>query len=87
MAPFWVDSGILVPHSGRRHLLVPVSHAEYEWHIHGPLLNADISYYFGIDGKAEWRVMDTLDQPWVLKRNAHEYTPARRPSKSHASLA
>jgi hypothetical protein len=83
MAPFWVDSGIVVPHSRNRHLLVPVSHAEYEWHIHpaagarGPKINADISYYFGIDGKAEWRVMDTLDQPWVLKRNAHEYTGAQ----------
>jgi hypothetical protein len=74
MAPFWVDLKIIVPHSGGRHLLVPVSHAEYEWHIHGPLVNADISYYFGIDGKAEWRVMDTLDQAWVLKRNAHEYS-------------
>jgi len=74
MAPFYVDSGILIPHSRHRHLLVPVSHAEYEWHIRGPLVNADISYYFGIDGKAEWRTMDTLDQPWVLKRNAHEYT-------------
>jgi len=77
MAPFWVDSKIIVPHSGGRHLLVPVSHAEYEWHIHGPLVNADISYYFGIDGKAEWRVMDTLDQAWVLKRNAHEYNGAQ----------
>jgi hypothetical protein len=77
MAPFYVDSGIIIPHSRHRHLLVPVSHAEYEWHIHGPLVNADISYYFGIDGKAEWRTMDTLDQPWVLKRNAHEYTGAQ----------
>jgi hypothetical protein len=77
MAPFWIDSGIIVPHSRNRHLLVPASHAEYEWHIHGPRINADISYYFGIDGKAEWRTMDTLDQPWVLKRNAHEYTGAQ----------
>ena len=77
MAPFWLDSQIIVPHSGGRHLLVPAAHAEYEWHIHGPLINADISYYFGIDGKAEWRTMDTLDQPWVLKRNAHEYTGAQ----------
>ncbi|HSY36693.1 MAG TPA: hypothetical protein VK814_13140 [Acidobacteriaceae bacterium] len=74
MAPFYVDSKIVIPHSGGRHLLVPVSHAEYEWHIRGPLINADVSYYFGIDGKAEWRTMDTLDQPWVLERNAHEYT-------------
>jgi Flp pilus assembly pilin Flp len=82
MAPFWIDSQLIVPHSGGRHLLVPAAHAEYEWHIRssnssGPLINADISYYFGIDGKAEWRTMDTLDQPWVLKRNAHEYSGAQ----------
>jgi len=77
MMPFWIDSELTIPHSHGRHLLVPASHAEYEWHIHGPLINADISYYFGIDGKSEWRTMDTLDQPWVLKRNAHEYTGAQ----------
>ena len=37
-------------------------------------MNADVSYYFGIDGKSEWRTMDTLDQAWVLKRDAHTYT-------------
>ena len=57
-------------------------HAEDEWHIRsanssGPHINADISYYFGIDGKAEWRTMDTLDQSWVLKRIAHTYTGAQ----------
>jgi hypothetical protein len=77
MAPFWIDSQIIVPNSGGRHLLVPAAHAEHEWHIRGPVINADISYYFGIDGKAEWRTMDTLDQPWVLKRNAHAYTGAQ----------
>jgi hypothetical protein len=41
------------------------------------LVNADVSYYFGIDGKSEWRTMDTLDQPWVMERNAHEYTGAQ----------
>ena len=77
MAPFWIDSQLIIPNSGGRHLLIPAAHAEYEWHIHGPLINADISYYFGIDGKSEWRTMDTLDQPWVLKRDAHEYTGAQ----------
>jgi hypothetical protein len=77
MAPFWIDTKLTVPHSNGRPLLIPVSHAELEWHIRGPLLNADVSYYFGIDGKAEWRTMDTLDQPWVLKRNAHTYTGAQ----------
>ena len=79
MMPFWINTQIAVPHTGGllhrpRALLVPVSHAEYEWHIHGPRINAEISHYFGVDGKAEWRTMDTLDQAWVLKREAHTYT-------------
>jgi hypothetical protein len=76
MAPFWLNSEIVVPNSGGRPLLVPVAHAELEWHVHSPLINADVSYYFGDDGKSEWRVMDTLDQPWVMKRDAHTYTGA-----------
>ena len=32
--------------------------------------------HFGVDGKAEFRTMDTLDQPWVLGRHAHEYRNA-----------
>ena len=74
MAPFWLNSEIIVPNSGGRPLLVPVAHAELEWHVRGPLINADVSYYFGDDGKSEWRTMDTLDQPWVMRRDAHTYT-------------
>ncbi len=79
MMPFWINTQIAVPDTGSffsrpRALLVPVSHAELEWHIRGPHVNADVSYYFGIDGKSEWRTMDTLDQAWVLKRDAHTYT-------------
>jgi hypothetical protein len=78
MAPFWINSQIVIPGSHGRPLLVPVAHAEYEWHIRspkgGPGINADVSYYFGVDGKSEWRTMDTLDQAWVLKRDAHTYT-------------
>jgi hypothetical protein len=81
MMPFWVNTQIAVPGTGgflhrKRPLLVPVSHAEYEWQVRGPQVNADVSYYFGIDGKSEWRTMDTLDQAWVLKRAAHTYTGA-----------
>jgi hypothetical protein len=75
MMPFYVNSQIVIPET-KRSLLVPVSHAEYEWHIRGPKINADVSWYFGIDGKAEFRTMDTLDQPWVLGRHAHEYRNA-----------
>jgi hypothetical protein len=75
MMPFFVNSQIAIPDT-RRSLLVPVSHAEYEWEIRGPKVNADVSFYFGIDGKAEFRTMDTLDQAWVLGRHAHEYRDA-----------
>ncbi|MEO6910999.1 MAG: hypothetical protein ABI158_08760, partial [Edaphobacter sp.] len=54
MMPFWVSSQIAIPGT-RRTLLVPVSHAEYEWEIRGPKIDADVSWYFGIDGKAEFR--------------------------------
>jgi hypothetical protein len=33
-----------------------------------------LSWYFGIDGKSEFRTMDTQDQAWVLGRHAHTYT-------------
>jgi hypothetical protein len=75
MMPFWVNSQVEIPGT-RRPLLVPVSHAEYEWEIRGPKINANLSWYFGIDGKAEFRTMDTLDQPWVLGRYAHVYRDA-----------
>ncbi len=75
MMPFYVNSFIEVPNQ-HRPLLVPVSHAEYEWSIRGPVVNANVSFYFGIDGHAEWRTMDQLDQAWVMKRNAHTYTGA-----------
>jgi hypothetical protein len=85
MMPFWVNSKILVPDTNRP-LLVPVSHAEYEWFVRapgagsgpqsGPRVDADVSFYFGIDGKAEWRTMDQLDQSWVMNRHAHEYRGA-----------
>jgi len=73
MMPFWIDSQIRIP-GEKRSLLVPVSHAEYEWEIRGPKVNANVSWYFGIDGKSEFRTMDTLDQAWVLGRHAHTYT-------------
>ena len=75
MMPFWVDTRLRVPGT-RRALLLPVSHAEYEWQVRGPKVNADVAFYYGIDGHAEWRTMDELNQPWVLGRHAHEYTGA-----------
>jgi hypothetical protein len=75
MMPFWVNSQVWIPGT-RRQLLVPVSHVEYEWSVRGPEINADVAFYFGIDGKAEFRTMDQLDQAWVMGRRAHEYSGA-----------
>jgi len=75
MMPFWVNAQVGIP-GERRQLHVPVAHAEYEWIVRGPKINADVSFYFGIDGKAEFRTMDTLDQAWVMGRHAHEYRGA-----------
>jgi hypothetical protein len=75
MMPFFVNAQVVVPGTDRP-LLVPVSHAEYEWHIRGPRLNADVAFYFGIDGKAQFRTMDELDQTWVMRRDAHTYYQA-----------
>lgn len=75
MMPFWVDTRLRVPGT-RRALLLPVSHAEYEWTVRGPKVNADVAFYYGIDGHAEWRTMDELNQAWVLGRQAHVYTGA-----------
>jgi hypothetical protein len=81
MMPFFIDSQIAVPGTkpllgAARSLLVPVSHAEYEWEIRGPKINANVSFYFGIDGKAEFRTMDTQDQAWVMGHHTHEYRDA-----------
>jgi len=83
MMPFMINTQVLVPAAHfwqRRHpLLEPVAHAEYEFIItnpNDPARNADVTYYFGIDGKAEFRTNDQLNQPWVMGRHAHEYRGA-----------
>ena len=76
MMPFWLNTAIPLPHSKEK-LLVPVSHAENEIRIRGSQGNADVSFYFGIDGMTEFRTMDTLDQYWVGKNVAHEYRDAQ----------
>ena len=77
MMPFWIDTQIAVPAS-RRSLLLPVSHSEQEMHIRGPKWNADVSFYFGIDGKAEFRTMDSLNQSWVMHRVLYDYRDSQQ---------
>jgi hypothetical protein len=75
LTPFWVDTGIAVP-GANRPLLVPVSHSQHELRVRGPAVNADLSFYFGIDGKAEFRPIATRDQSWTLGTTARSYRGA-----------
>jgi hypothetical protein len=75
LSPFWVDTGIVVPGEGRT-LRVPVGHAQHELWIRGPVVNAALSFYFGIDGKALFRPMAERNQSWVLGRVARSYRHA-----------
>src|SRR4051794_1679196 len=75
LTPFWIDTGITVPGTDRP-LLVPVSHSQHEFVIRGPMANADLSFYFGIDGEAGFRPSVTWDQAWVMGKVAHRYRGA-----------
>jgi hypothetical protein len=75
MMPVFLNTQIRVPGT-QRSLLVPASHIQYEWHIRGPLLNADVAFSFAIDGKAQWRTMDELNQQWEMKHEVREYRGA-----------
>jgi hypothetical protein len=73
--PFWIDTRVWVPgtfHSFR----VPVAHAELEMRVTGPSVNAVLAFYFGDDGKAEFRTTDLLNQAWVMDRTTHRYRGA-----------
>ena len=75
LTPFWIDTGIPVPGTDRP-LLVPVSHSQHEFVVRGPVVNADLSFYFGIDGEAVFRPSVTRDQAWVMGKVAHRYRGA-----------
>lgn len=72
LTPFWLDTGIAIPGQGRN-LLVPAPHSQHEIYINGPNVNASLCFFFGIDGKAIIRPIDTKDQAWVLGHTAHVY--------------
>ncbi|WP_211109588.1 hypothetical protein [Azospirillum tabaci] len=72
LTPFWIDTQLPVPGTDRT-LLVPVSHSQHELVVRGPVVNADLSFYFGIDGQAVFRPSVTRDQAWVMGRVAHRY--------------
>lgn len=61
--PFWVKTGIPVPGGGE--LLLPVAHTHIEISLRGSAVNADLLFFFGVDGAPSFRALSTSDQPWV----------------------
>jgi hypothetical protein len=72
LTPFWLDTEIDVPRAGRT-LQVPAGHSQHELTVRGPLVNADLAFYFGIDGEAVLRTNDTRDQAWTMGFAPHVY--------------
>ena len=75
LTPFWIDTGLQIPGTDRN-LLVPVSHSQHEFIVRGPVVNADLQFYFGIDGEAVFHPSVTRDQAWVMGKVAHRYRGA-----------
>ncbi|RMG10515.1 MAG: hypothetical protein D6731_17300 [Planctomycetota bacterium] len=74
--PFWLDTEVAVP--GREGTLrVPAAHSQHEVVVRGPRVNADVSFFFGIDGKAEFRPMASRGQGWIGGVVAHVYRGER----------
>lgn len=70
---FWVNTLITVPGT-KRALLVPVGHSQHEIVVRGPVVNADLAFYFGIDGEVAFRTNETKDQAWALGRKVRTYS-------------
>ena len=70
--PTWVDTGVTLP--GGRKLVVPVTHSELDISIRGPRVNAELSWFFGVDGLASFRSYATKDQGWVGGRTTRTVT-------------
>jgi hypothetical protein len=70
--PTLSDTGLVLP-SGRR-LAVPMTHSELDISVRGPRVNAELSWFFGVDGRAAFRAYDTADQAWVGGRTVRTWT-------------
>ena len=46
--PAWVDTGI--PLKDGRNLQIPMGHSQQTWVIHGPIINARIAFFLGMNG-------------------------------------
>jgi len=72
ITPFWIDTRLPLPNR-RETLIIPATHSQHELRIRGSQVNADVFFYFGIDGEAAFRAFAVKDQAWILGRAAWTY--------------
>lgn len=68
--PVYVDTGLKL--SSGKSLIVPVAHSHLAVEFRGTV-NADLTFFFGIDGKAAFRANGTSDQHWAGGRVIRSY--------------
>jgi hypothetical protein len=61
-APVWVDTQIPMPDGGT--LKIPAPHAHHNIYVSGPILNAHLKFYMGIDSGTAFRVQSTIMRHW-----------------------
>ncbi|MBL4848960.1 MAG: hypothetical protein JKY65_25840 [Planctomycetes bacterium] len=72
VAPVWLDT--LRPVPGKSHtLLVPATHSEMVFAIRGPLVNADVAFYLGIDHQATFRPTAWLRPSWTGSKTLRSF--------------
>lgn len=73
VAPLWLDSRIPVPGSSRT-LLVPATHSELVISVRGPVVNADLAFYLGIDSLATFRASAWRRPSWTGSRSIRTFS-------------
>ncbi|HBC88021.1 MAG TPA: hypothetical protein DCZ94_13805 [Lentisphaeria bacterium] len=72
LTAYWINTEFPIPGTDKT-LLVPVGHSQHELNIEGSDFKMRLIYYFGSDGKLEFRSFDTVDQTWIGGRVAKIY--------------
>ena len=73
LTAYWLNTEYPIPGTDRK-LLLPVAHTQHELNIQGSDFKVRLMYYFGSDGKLEFRSFDTVDQTWIGGRVVKIYS-------------
>ena len=71
--PIYVDTGLKL--AGGRTLVLPVTHSELDIYLRGKV-NADLTFFFGMDGLTSFRTNAASNMRWVGGRTVKTYTGA-----------